>query len=45
MTKDWIATTAKGYIIITSAKEKAIALVQAQKKLVDGDAIKSFGRL
>ncbi len=45
MTKDWIATTAKGYIIITSAKEKAIALTQAQKELVDGDAIKSFGRL
>ena len=45
MTKDWIATTAKGYIIITSAKEKAIALVQAQKELIDGDVIKSFGRL
>jgi hypothetical protein len=45
MTKEWLATTAKGYIIITSAKDKATALVQVQKELEDGDSVTDFGRL
>jgi hypothetical protein len=45
MTKDWIATTAQGYIIVTSAKDKVTALTQAQKELEAGDSIIDFGRL
>lgn len=45
MTKEWIATTARGYIIITSAKDKATALTQAQKELEAGDIIEDFDRL
>ena len=45
MTKEWLATTAKGYIIVTSAKDKATALVQVKKELDAGDTIEDFGRL
>lgn len=45
MTKEWIATTAQGYVIVTSAKDKATALVQVQKELEAGDTIEDFGRL
>ncbi len=45
MTKEWIAITAKGYVIVTSAKDKATALDQVQKDLEDGDNVIDFGRL
>ena len=45
MTKEWIATTAQGYIIVTSARDKATAIAQVQKELVPGDIIEDFGRL